>query len=138
MNNFKTMVRVAKDHLEKFNTKSGKSGIKFLMAIHRPYSKNREQGAQDADFISGVAFGSTAEFLERNITKSSRLVVDGALRSDRYQKDGQTRYSMPYILIDEVTLVDFKNSGQNSNVQQPSQNTVSAPPDDWGNSDIPF
>ena len=136
MNNFKTMVRVAKDP-EKFNTKSGKSGIKFLMAIPRPYSKNREQGAQDADFISGVAFGSTAEFLERNITKSSRLVVDGALRSDRYQKDGQTRYSMPYILIDEVTLVDFKNSGQNSNAQS-VQNTVAAPPDDWGNSDIPF
>ena len=129
MNNFKTMVRVAKDP-EKFNTKSEKSGIKFLMAIPRPYSKNREQGAQDADFISGVAFGSTAEFLERNITKSSRLVVDGALRSDRYQKDGQTRYSMPYILIDEVTLVDFKT--------QPSQNTVSAPQDNWGNSDIPF
>ena len=136
MNNFKTMVRVAKD-IEKFNTKSGKAGVKFLMAIQRPYSKNREQGVQDADFISGVAFGSTAEFLERNIAKGSRLVVDGALRSDRYQKDGQTRYSMPYILIDEVTLVDFKNSGQNSNAQ-PAQNTVAAPPDDWGNSDIPF
>lgn len=136
MNNFKSLVRVAKDP-EKFSTKSGKSGIKFLMAVPRPYSKNRDQSAQDADFISGVAFGSTAEFLERNIAKGARLVVDGALRSDRYQKDGQTRYSMPYILIDEVTLVDFKNSGQNSNAQ-PVQNTVAAPPDDWGNTDIPF
>ena len=87
MNNFKTLVRVAKDP-EKFNTKSGKNGIKFLMAIHRPYSKNREKGAQDADFINGVAFSATADFLERNISKGTRLVVDGALRSDRFQKDG--------------------------------------------------
>lgn len=135
MNNFKTLVRVAKDP-EKFNTKSGKNGIKFLMAIPRPYSKNREKGAQDADFINGVAFSATADFLERNISKGTRLVVDGALRSDRFQKDGQTRYSAPYILIDEVTLVDFKN-GQNTHSAsaQPDQ---SASADDWGSSDIPF
>lgn len=134
MNNFKAMVRVAKDP-EKFNTKSGKSGIKFLMAIPRPYSKNRDQSAQDADFINGVAFSSTAEFLERNIAKGTRLVIDGALRSDRYQKDGQTRYSAPYILIDEVTLIDFKN-GQNAQTA-PAQSAPSAD-DGWGSSDIPF
>ena len=130
MNNFKAMVRVAKD-LETFKTKSEKQGVKLLLTIPRPYNKNRDESAQDADFINAVAFGATAEFL---IRKGTRMVVDGSIRSDRYQKDGQNRYSMPYVLIDEVLLVDFKNNEHKTDSPQAPQKSDD---DGWG-ADVPF
>lgn len=133
MNNFKAMVRVAKD-LETFKTKSEKQGVKLLLTIPRPYNKNRDESAQDADFINAVAFGSTAEFLIRNVEKGTRMVVDGSIRSDRYQKDGQNRYSMPYVLIDEVLLVDFKNNEHKTDSPQAPQKSDD---DGWG-ADVPF
>lgn len=133
MNNFKALVRVGKD-LETFKTKSEKQGVKLLLTIPRPYNKNRAESAQDADFINAVAFGATAEFLIRNIGKGSRMVVDGSIRSDRYQKDGQNRYSMPYVLIDEVLLVDFKNNEHKTDSPQAPQKSDD---DGWG-ADVPF
>ena len=133
MNNFKAMVRVGKD-LETFKTKSEKQGVKLLLTIPRPYNKNRDESAQDADFINAVAFGATAEFLIRNVEKGTRMVVDGSIRSDRYQKDGQNRYSMPYVLIDEVLLVDFKNNEHKTNSPQAPQKSDD---DGWG-ADVPF
>lgn len=135
MNNFKAMVRVGKD-LETFKTKSEKQGVKLLLTIPRPYNKNRDESAQDADFINAVAFGATAEFLIRNVEKGTRMVVDGSIRSDRYQKDGQNRYSMPYVLIDEILLVDFKNNEKKTDSPQTSQKT-SNNDDGWG-ADVPF
>lgn len=133
MNNFKAMVRVGKD-LETFKTKSEKQGVKLLLTIPRPYNKNRDESAQDADFINAVAFGATAEFLIRNVEKGTRMVVDGSIRSDRYQKDGQNRYSMPYVLIDEVLLVDFKNNEHKTDSPQTPQKSDD---DGWG-ADVPF
>ena len=136
MTNFKDLVRLAKTP-ETFTTKAGKSGVRLLMAISRPYSKNRDESAQNADFIHAVAYGSTADFIVRNADKGSRINVTGSLRADRYVKDGATKYSIPYILVDEVVPVDFKKTDGGNSSAPPANNTQVTNDDGWGE-DIPF
>lgn len=136
MNNFITVARIAKDP-ESFKTKSDKAGVRLLLAIPRPYSKSRTEGSQDADFMNAVAYSATAEFILRNATKGSRLHVSGCVRADRYVKDGQTRYSVPYILIDQVNLIDFKKNDAQQGTPTNNTSTSSNSDDGWGE-DIPF
>lgn len=133
MSNFKDMVRLAKD-VETFTTKNGKSGAKLVLAIPRPYRKDAPQGAPTADFVTAVAYSGTAEFINRNLRKGARVLVEGNLRVDQYEKDGVRRYST-YVLINEVVPIDFNKSNGDAAPAQAS----SAPADDgWGSSDIPF
>lgn len=133
--NFKDMGRIASD-FKVSQTNSGKSVLRFSIAFPRPYNPKRVEGAQDADFIGCTAFGATADFIQRNFHKGSRILVEGTVRSDKYEKDGQTKYSLPYILVESCLIIDFNKS---NNQAAPAQNSApSAPADDWGNSDIPF
>ena len=130
--NFHALCRLATD-VKVTSTNSGKTIAKFAVAIPRPYSSKRAEGAQDADFMNAVAFSGTADFISRHFKKGSRILLEGSIRTDRYEKEGQTRYSMPYVLISEVSIIDF-NKSNGDTTPAPS----SAPADDWGNSDIPF
>jgi len=135
--NFHALCRLAAD-VKVTSTNSGKSIAKFAVAIPRPYSSKRAEGAQDADFINAVAFGGTADFISRHFQKGSRILLEGSIRTDRYEKEGQTRYSMPYVLISEVSIIDFNKSNGDATPATNQSVEASAPADDWGNSDIPF
>lgn len=133
--NFHAFGRLANE-VELSSTKSGKSLAKFRLAIPRPYSTKRPDGAQDADFINCVSFGSTAEFIHRNFNKGSRALVEGSIRTDKYEKEGKTRYSIPYVLLETIQIIDFKSKDANSS-PSPTNSAVESNDDGWGE-DIPF
>ena len=67
-------------------TTSGKSVTSFALAVDRP-------GATDkTDFIPIVAWGKTAEFLQKYIGKGRKIIVEGFLSSRKYEyKNGNSR-----------------------------------------------
>ena len=135
MLNFNAVGRLANE-ISLSSTKSGKAMAKFTFAIPRPYSSKRPEGAQDADFMTCVVFGNTAEFVQRNFRKGSRAHIAGSIRTDKYEKDGKNRYSMPYVLIEEIDIIDFKSKDVVA-TQPATASTSSSDGDDWGE-DIPF
>ena len=65
MNNVSLVGRLVRDPEVRY-TPSQVAVARFTVAVDRPFAKDGEQGA---DFISCVAFGKTAEFMERFFTK---------------------------------------------------------------------
>lgn len=133
MVNFNALGRLANE-VAVSTTKSGKTMAKFLLAVPRPYNSKRPEGAQDADFVNCVVFGSTADFVQRNFHKGSRAHVAGSIRTDKYEKDGKNKYSTPYVLIESIDIIDFKS--KDVAATQPTT-ASSSNGDDWGE-DIPF
>lgn len=41
------------------------------------------------DFISCVAFGKTADFVESYLKKGTKVIVEGRIQTGSYEKDGQ-------------------------------------------------
>ena len=134
MINFHALGRLANE-VTTATTKSGKTMAKFLLAVPRPYNSKRPEGAQDADFINCIAFSGTAEFIQRNFHKGSRAHITGSIRTDRYEKDGKNKYSTPYVLIENIDIIDFKS--KDVAATQPTTTASSSNQDDWGE-DIPF
>ena len=85
---------------------------RFSVAVNRRF-KNAE-GNYDADFINCVAFGKSAEFVEKYFKKGMAIGLTGRIQTGSYtNKDGQTVYSVR-VMVEEIEFAESKNA-QGSN-----------------------
>ena len=95
-------------------TTSGIHVVSFTLAVNRRFqSKGTDgsQAAQQADFISVVAWRQTAEFISRYFKKGSALCITGSIQTRSWQDtQGQKRYATE-VVADEAMFVDSKNEG---------------------------
>ena len=94
-------------------TASGIAVVSFTLAVNRRYQTKSADGAQaqQADFISVVAWRQTAEFISRYFKKGSALCVTGSIQTRSWQdQQGQKRYATE-VVADEAMFVDSKNEG---------------------------
>lgn len=78
-------------------TPGGTSVTTFRIACDRDF-KNKQTGEREADFINCIAWKETGEFVTRNFSKGSMIVVSGRLQIRSYvDKEGAKRYAAEVI-----------------------------------------
>lgn len=111
----------------------------FSIAVDRRY---KQEGQPEADFPRIIAWGKTAEFIEKYFHKGMKIAIEGRIQTGSYQNNqGQTIYTTD-VLAEAVEFVESKNASQNSGngggATQNSQNNAPAPKtDDEGWMNIP-
>lgn len=88
----------------------GKQLVSFNGAVNKRFAK---EGEPTADFFKYVAFGKTAEFIEKYFKKGSKMLIQGELQNNNYEKDGVKHYGCQ-ILIDTVEFFGKKSDGENN------------------------
>ena len=90
---------------------------RYTLAVDRRGRRNQDGNEQTADFINCVAFGRTAEFLERFGRKGTKFVLEGRIQTGSYtNKDGQRVYTTD-VVAENVEFAESKNAsggGDNS------------------------
>lgn len=82
---------------------------RFSLAVDRRFKR---EGEQTADFISIVAFGKTAEFIEKYFTKGMKMALTGEIRTGSYtNKDGVKVYTTD-VIANNVEFVEKKGEAQ--------------------------
>jgi len=126
-------------------TAGGQAVCKFSIAVNRR-KKNGDQWEDEANFFDIVLWGKQGESLQSYLVKGKMVGVDGELRQDRWQQDGQNR-SKVEIIANYIQLLggggagggDRQNhnnsSGGNSHEPQSYAPSVK---DDGFTDDIPF
>lgn len=90
---------------------SGSVLASMRIAVDRPVAKDAEV---TADFISLSAFGKTAEFASKYITKGQKISVQGRLQIRDYtDKDGNKRTAAE-VLVNDLRGVDRPSGGGNA------------------------
>lgn len=88
---------------------------RFTLAVDRKY---KTDGGQSADFIGCVAFGKTAEFIEKYFRKGLKIALDGRIQTGSYtDKDGFKRYTTDVV----AESVEFAES-KKVNEDKPQEN----------------
>lgn len=91
-------------------TPSQKVATSFTLAVNRDY-KNAD-GTRDADFIPIIAWGKIAEMCGNNLTKGTRILVEGRIQVRSYDdKDGSRRW-MTEVIAENIRFLDPKQSDQ--------------------------
>ena len=105
-------------------TDSGKAVTSFSVACDRDF-KNSQTGEKEVDFLDCVAWGSTAETVERYFRKGQMAMVTGRLQIRQYtDKNGQKR-RYAEILVSSVYFCGSKESG--TQTSSGADNGYSAP-----------
>ena len=92
-------------------TQSGIAVVTFTLAVNRRFQSRSADGAQaqQADFISVVAWRQTAEFISKYFKKGSALCVTGSIQTRSWQdQQGQKRYATE-VVVDEAMFVESRN-----------------------------
>ena len=92
-------------------TQNGVAFVNFTLAVNRRFQSrtNDAANAQQADFISLLAWRQTAEFISKYFKKGSALCVTGSIQTRSWQdQQGQRRYATE-VVVDEAMFVDSRN-----------------------------
>ena len=104
MNKVIEMGRLTRDP-EISSSASGTTFARFSIAVDRRFKR---EGEPDADFFNCSAFGKTAEFIEKYMTKGTKVVICGRLENNNYtNKDGQKVYDVR-IMVEEIDFAESK------------------------------
>lgn len=105
-------------------TDGGTSIARFTLAVDRRFKRD---GEQTADFINCVAFGKTAEFIEKYFRQGMKLELTGRIQTGSYtNKDGAKVYTTDVI----AEQVGFGESRRVSNENASEQSDSGYGPED--------
>jgi len=154
LNHVSLIGRLTRDAELKY-TSGGQAVCKFSIAVNRR-KKNGDQWEDEANFFDIVVWGRQGESLHPYLVKGKMVGVDGELRQDRWQQDGQNR-SKVEIVTNYLQLLSggpssgerqnnnsssgYNSSGKaggNSGYSEDSSESYNPPKDDGFADDIPF
>lgn len=96
---------------------------RFTIAVDRRFKKDGDE--QTADFISCVAFGKTADFIEKYYRQGLKVVIEGRIQTGSYtDRDGKKVYTTD-IVIEQTEFAESKQSQQQTGQQTGQQGTPS-------------
>ena len=103
-------------------TPNGKARLNISIAVNDGYGDN-----QYTSYFDVVVWGKTAENIKPYLGKGKQLCVNGRLRQDRWESNGQ-KNSRVVIVAETVQLLGGRDNGAGSggNYQQPAQQQVPA------------
>ncbi len=78
---------------EIINLESGKTLAKFNIATNESYTNDKGEKITDTQWHNVVAWGKTAQIIQKYVTKGKEVAIEGKLTSRSYDyKDGVKRY----------------------------------------------
>ena len=93
-------------------TSSGQAVCKFSIAVNRR-RKNGDQWEDEVNYFDIVLWGRQGENINKYLVKGKAVGLDGELRQDRWQQDGQNR-SKVEIVANNVQLLGGNPGGASS------------------------
>lgn len=105
-------------------TNDGTSIARFSIAVNRRFVK--EGSDQKADFLNCVAFGKSAEFIEKYFRKGMKADLSGRIQTGSYTNKDGVKVHTTDIVVEEIEFGESKGSSQSQTVS-PTPNPEADP-----------
>jgi len=137
MNNVILMGRLTREPEVRFTTGDNAMAIaRYTLAVDRRFTRRNDDGGQNADFISCVAFGKSGEFAQNYFHKGTKVVVRGRIQTGSYtNKDGQKVYTTDVVVEDQEFAESKKAASGSAGVEDTGFINV---PDDADDEPLPW
>lgn len=103
-------------------TQSGIAVGSFILAVNRSFTN--QQGEREADFVNCIIWRKSAENFANFVHKGSLVGIDGRIQTRNYENQQGQRVYITEVVVDNFSLLESRNSGQNGD-SQTSSNTTS-------------
>lgn len=126
MNNVSLTGRLVRDPEVRYSQGENPTGVaRYTLAVLRPFKSNN--GGQDADFISCVAFGKSAEFAEKYMKQGMMFAVTGRIQTGSYDgKDGKKVYTTDVVVATQEFCEKKGDAPAAGNTTKPAESAPAA------------
>jgi len=111
------------------STQVGNMGL----AVNRKWRDANGEQKEETTFVDCEAWGKTAENIARFFSKGRRIALEGRLKLEQWEKDGQKHSKMKVV----VEAFHFCDSKQDASAPAPSAKPTTAKPRAPGGMDVP-
>lgn len=132
------------------NLPSGAAVVTFGLAVNRTYTRRESnEKVEETCFVDIEAWGRQGETIARYMKKGRQILIEGRLRFDSWEKDGQKRSRLTVVVENFQFLDGGSDSGERSSSSERSDSgersrgqaspvgARDTPQDDYAD-DIPF
>jgi len=102
--------RLGKDPEVRY-TPDGAMVTSFSLATDEQWKDKSGEKVQKTEWHNIVTFGKLAEICEKYLAKGSLVYLEGKLRTESWDKDGQTHYATK-IIVRDMKMLGSKGSGE--------------------------
>lgn len=117
-------------------TPTGVYVVKFSIAVNeRKHNRATDEWEDRPSFFDCVMYGKRAESVSRFLGRGSKVSIQGKLRQDRWEFQGQNR-SKVIVIVDEIELMS--KQAQPAAAYQATNTPNDYSPADMYDEDVPF
>jgi single-strand DNA-binding protein len=107
-------------------TNDARSFAKLYVAIKRKF-KNKQNNEYESDFLNFIAFGKTAEYILNYVRKGDLVNIEGNVQISSYEKDGEKKSSIQFIVDNLSTLAKSQKNGGLPDGETLTEDPIEAP-----------
>jgi single-strand DNA-binding protein len=89
---------------------SGTAVANASLAVNEKRKDNNGQWVEDVTFVDLTLWGRTAEVAGEYLSKGSPVLVEGRLKQEQWEKDGQKRSKM-IVVVEKLQMIGSKKDG---------------------------
>ncbi len=106
-------------------TANGNSICKIGLAVNRVYTTKDGERREDVTYVDIDAFGKQAEVINKYMKKGRPLFIEGRLKFDQWESDGQKRSKLG-VILDKFEFIGGRD--ENEGAQAGGDYQKSSPP----------
>jgi len=122
LNRVQIIGRLGKDPLEK-TTRKGTKFTVFTVAVDRQWKGKDGVVHKEADWFNVEVWGRLGEICLEYLIKGRLVFLEGRLRTDRYEKDGEVKY-FTKVIARQMQMLDYqsKDDKEPANIELEEKN----------------
>ena len=93
------------------HTPEGKMLAKFSMAANRTFKNKDGDTIDDTQWFNVEIWGGLAKVVEDYLKSGDRIYIEGRLKTESYEKDGETKYFTKVVAQEMIMLGSFSSNG---------------------------
>ena len=107
LNRVQIIGRLGKDPLEK-TTKKGTKFSVFTVAVDRQWKDSDGNAHKEIDWFNVEAWGRLGEICLEYLKKGRLIFLEGRLRTDRYEKEGEVKF-FTKVIARQMQMLDYQS-----------------------------
>jgi single-strand DNA-binding protein len=109
LNQYQCIGRLGKEPEVRYMA-NGKAVASFSVAVGSCWKDSSGEKREETEWVNFTAFDKLGEICGEYLKKGSLVYLSGRLKTDKYEKDGQTRYSTK-VIADRMQMLGGKTEG---------------------------
>ena len=107
--------------------------VNFSLATSKSYKKKNGEKQTDTEWHNIVIWGNLSKVIELYVKKGDKLALEGEIKTEVYEKDGEKKYATK-IICNQMEMLGSKSENKQAESKPTSNNEVTDLPAD----DLPF